>query len=387
MKKQLFLFSLLLLLVPVSSWGQVNEQDTLGIEEGFVDGTVETMPKVQFKKDRFIYLWDVTTSMQGEEWVLKNPSDSKSGYVKSYNKVADIYDLVVDELIRDINGITDETAEIVVIPFQSSASGSYRGDQNPWIYKTASGPNKQELIDKIRSSKKNWLTYRHVNTDIVPALSFVINSVISEDRKDIVKILTDGKMNDIPGLRQLMSQWCDIASKKKDMHAFYISLNEEADQCIKSIISEAQKQDCPFKIISPGPDGSIAIEMYEVVPYPNIAVNANDQFASSAPFVTAQMQVKGPGKLPTSFKVHFESDENPFISVNVTSAVKDNSFNVPFSFKMDFDEMRRHFNNGMKYPVKVHLTAVDGDNVYLLEDIITLYLTVKKEKKMTISWE
>ena len=43
--------------------------------------------------------------------------------------------------------------------------------------------------------------------------------------------------------------------------------------------------------------------------------------------------------------------------------------------------------DGMKYPVKVHLTAVDGENVYLMEDTITLYLTVEKEKKMTLSWE
>lgn len=379
----MFLFSLLLLLVPVSSWGQVNEQVAEQVndeETRWMDELVDEIPKAEFKKDRFIYLWDVTHSMQG-----KGFQDPKTGKWNAYRKEADIYDQVVDEIVRDINSITDETAEIIVIPFQSSAQGSYRGDKNPWIYRTASGPNKQELIEKIRSSKKDWLTYRHENTDVVPALSYVINSVISEDRVDYLKILTDGKMSDTEGLRKLMNQWCDIARKKNDMHAFYITLNDEAAESIKAIINDAQNQKCEFiDIIPPGPN---PLAFYQVIPYPAIAVNANDQLASDSPSVTAQLQVKGPGKLPESFKVKFESDENPFLTVDATCAVKENSFNVPLSFKMDLDGVKRSFKNNMKYPIKVHMTVVDGDNVYLMEDVITLYLTVKKEKKMTISWE
>ena len=345
-----------------------------------VEGQVQSMPKVEFKKDRFIYLWDVTHSMQGRGF--QNP---KTGKWDAYVKEADIYDQVVEEMVRDINAITDETAEIVVIPFQSSAPGSYRGDQNPWIYRTASGANKQELIGKIQSSKKEWLKYRHENTDVVPALSFIINSVISEDRVDYLKILTDGKMHDTKGLQDLMARWCEIAGRKKDMHAFYITLNQEAAESIRKIIQEAENKDC-IRVID-AEDDITKVTFYHVIPYPVIAVNANDQLASSSPSVTAQMQVKGPGKLPESFKVRFESEENPFLTVDAVRSAKDNAFNLPLSFKMNLDEMKRHFTNGMKYPVKVHLTAVDGENVYLMEDTITLYLTVEKEKKMTLSWE
>ena len=54
---------------------------------------------------------------------------------------------------------------------------------------------------------------------------------------------------------------------------------------------------------------------------------------------------------------------------------------------MPLNDMKRYFSNGMKFPVKVKMNAVDGDNVYLLEDTVTLYLTVDKEKKMTLNWE
>lgn len=343
-----------------------------------LEGQVQQIPKNEFKKDRYIYLWDVTLSMQGKEW---NSQTKKYDYVKE----KDIYDLVVDEIIRDINSITDESTEIVVIPFQSAADGSYRGDKNPWICKTASGPNKQELIEKIRSSKKNWLQYQHINTDVVPALKYVIESVISEDRIDYLKILTDGGMADMDGLRKLMAQWCQLAGRVNGMHAFYISLNKEASESIHQIIRNAQDQDC-FKIIDPG--NTKPLDFFQVLPYQTIAVNCNDQLAAETPSVTIQLQEKSQRKLPGSFVVSFEEDPNDFLTVNNCKVtVKDNSFTLPLQFKMTLDQMKRVFHNGMKFPVKVHLTVENGDNIYLLEDTVTLYLTVEKEKRMTLSWE
>ena len=56
----------------------------------------------QFKDVRQTYLWDVTLSMKG------------------YNGAPDIYDQVVDVMIKDIRSITDERTEIVVVPFQDT---------------------------------------------------------------------------------------------------------------------------------------------------------------------------------------------------------------------------------------------------------------------------
>lgn len=377
MKKTLFALTALFLATPVALLAQ--EPENPAQPEVRMDGQVQEIPKNTFKKDRYIYLWDVTVSMQGKVW---NTSTNKYDYVKE----TDLYDQVVEEIVRDINSITDETTEIVVIPFQSASPNSYQGTKEPWICKTASGPNKQALIEKIRGSKKEWLKYAHGNTDVVPALQFVIDKVISEDRVDYLKILTDGKMSDMEGLRKLMAQWCQLASRNNGMHAFYISLNAEASESIHAIIKNAQQQDC-FKILDPGPNHK-ALDFYQVIPYPSIAVNCNDQFASNSPSVTVQLQVKGPGKLPESFKARFEAQENDFVSVdNRILAVKDNSFVLPLQFKMGLNQMKNYFNNGMKYPVKVKMSAVDGENVYVLEDIITLYLTVEKQKKMTLTWE
>ncbi len=372
MKKSILLLTTLLLAVPVFLHAQDNPQEAIPL-----DGQVQEIPQNSFKKDRYIYLWDVTVSMQGKVW---NSASNKY----DYEKESDIYDQVVEEIIRDINSITDETTEIVVIPFQSASAGSYQSTKDPWICKTASGPNKQALIERIRASKKDWLKYAHGNTDVVPALSYVIHSVISDDRIDYLKILTDGKMADMDGLRKLMAQWCQLASQKKGMHAFYISLNQEASESIQAIIRDAQQQDC-FKIRKPGPE---PLAFFQVIPYPSIPVNCNDQLSSGSPAVNVQLQVKGPGKLPDSFKVRFQAQENPLVDVdNRIVQVKDNAFVLPLKFKTDMSGLKGAIATGMKYPVPVNMTVVDGDNVYLLENTVTLYLTVERQKKMTIRWE
>ena len=56
----------------------------------------------KFKDVRQTYLWDVTLSMKG------------------FNGAPDIYDQVVDVMIKDINSVTNERTEIVVVPFQDS---------------------------------------------------------------------------------------------------------------------------------------------------------------------------------------------------------------------------------------------------------------------------
>ena len=56
----------------------------------------------QFKDVRQTYLWDVTLSMKG------------------YNGAPNIYEKVVDVMVKDIQSITNERTEIVVIPFQDT---------------------------------------------------------------------------------------------------------------------------------------------------------------------------------------------------------------------------------------------------------------------------
>lgn len=372
MKSIYALFASLLLLSSVTVGGQ---ELSAPIQ---TDGQVQEIPKNTFKNDRYIYLWDVTVSMQGKVW-----DDNSKKY--TYNKDTDIYDQVVEELVRDISNIPDESTEIVVIPFQSASPNSYQGDKHPWIYKTASGQNKQDLIEKIRSNKKEWLKYSHVNTDVVPALSYVIHSVVSSDRVNYLKILTDGNMSDLPGLRRLMAEWCQLANQNHSMYAFYISLNKEASITMHNLIQEFQS--C-FKFIDKTDLANGALDFYQVLPYPTIAVNCNDQFAAQRPSVTVQLQEKGSRELPNSFKVRFEEENNPFLTVNnYLAAVKGNTFSLPLQFKMDLNSLKQHFQNGMKYPVRVNMKKEDGDNIYLLEDTITLYLSVDKEKKMTLNWE
>ena len=57
----------------------------------------------KYAKDiRQTYLWDVTLSMKG------------------FGGAPDIYDAVVDVMIKDIESISNERTEIVVVPFQNT---------------------------------------------------------------------------------------------------------------------------------------------------------------------------------------------------------------------------------------------------------------------------
>ena len=67
----------------------------------------------QFKDVRQTYLWDVTLSMKG------------------FNGAPDIYDKVVDVMIKDIQSISNERTEIVVIPFQDKELDVWRAYATP----------------------------------------------------------------------------------------------------------------------------------------------------------------------------------------------------------------------------------------------------------------
>ena len=68
---------------------------------GLILPSFSQTPKMQV--DRRIYLWDVTLSMQGYQ-----------------GKTPDIWDNVTAFLKKDIENISDENTELVILPFQEN---------------------------------------------------------------------------------------------------------------------------------------------------------------------------------------------------------------------------------------------------------------------------
>lgn len=143
-----------------------------------------------YKDIRLTYLWDVTLSMKG------------------YNGSPNIYDKVVIAMIKDIESVTNERTEIVVVPFQDSKYCE--------VWKEFATPEgKANLKSKIKAYKNDNVT----NTNISAPLQYAIDEIFTTDKIDIMKLMTDGVDNVDPNqLKHILDNWCQIA-KSKDVMA------------------------------------------------------------------------------------------------------------------------------------------------------------------------
>ena len=126
MKKRLFSFSLLLIVAVSMTFAQ-------------------TKPEIT---GRIVYLWDVTLSMHGGYCDMSNntPHVKKVGNqerkIPKYKKSDDIYDMVLEALIEDINDQIENT-EIVVIPFGNKVLDCWR--------EQGTEEGKSAITDKMKS--------------------------------------------------------------------------------------------------------------------------------------------------------------------------------------------------------------------------------------------
>lgn len=169
------------------------------------------MAQEKAPKERYTYVWDVTISMVG---VGGND---------------DIYDEVMELIIDDINNIpqNDET-EIVVVAFRENLDQrGYRVWKN-----VASSSGKKQLakeMENFPTSKKKTIDENpdRGKTNTYTALKYVVDNILSADRVDYLKIMTDGGCDEFAQLSSLIERWCEI-KEEKDVYAYYITLSEKA---------------------------------------------------------------------------------------------------------------------------------------------------------------
>lgn len=112
-----------------------------------------------YKDIRLTYLWDVTLSMKG------------------YNGSHNIYDKVVSAMIKDIESVTNERTEIVVVPFQNTKYCEMWKE-----YATPQGI--ANLKSKIKAYKNTDIT----NTNISAPLQYAIDEIFTTDDEEHKKI-------------------------------------------------------------------------------------------------------------------------------------------------------------------------------------------------------
>lgn len=240
------------------------------------------------KDVRQTYLWDVTLSMQG-----KAPG------------CPDIWEPVKEALITDIQQISDDRTEIVVIPFQHKALEEWR--------EPATAAGKARLVAKIKAYKiplHNFNGKMTTMTCLFEPLQYVVDKVLSVDKVDILMLMTDGIPDEHQKeYEQLLARWCEIA-KSKDAYGFYIMLTDQAAEG-KAVLKEINP--CRFDAIDVAKLNGTNVSILMLTPQQNIALNVREGYGEE---LTIKYAHNGSGTLQAGYKVHVYSYENSYIQVD-----------------------------------------------------------------------
>lgn len=268
----------------------------------------------QNKFQRRIYLWDVTLSMKG--WNGKTP---------------DIYDDVVDFLKREINSLTDEKTEIIVLPFQESIL-------DEWITK-ASEAGKKEIIDKIEKYNNGLVT----NTNIVQPIRTAQSKYIKDDRRNLLFLLTDGKQSG--GNQELLAtirNWERFA-EINNAYAVYVMLTKEAiDDEVVDIIQMTERIDVVTK---PG-----KFDVIDLQPVGPIRLNIKDEIGKP---VNIPLTYKKNIELPDGIKVSIESFNDSIIHISETSEIKDQT--ISFNLEYNYSRLKDSLGERTRIPLMLKL--------------------------------
>lgn len=297
-----------------------------------------------FKDERRTYLWDVTLSMKG------------------YNGAPDIYETVVDALTKDIQQISNPRTEIVVIPFQD---GPYC---EVWRA-NATAEGKQQLSRKIKEYSNDEIT----NTNIALPLQYVMENVFTEDRIDVLKLMTDGKTQTPDQLDRVLNGWCSVA-QAKDAYGFYIILTSAAwdDRVVKKL-----NDICRFEAI----EGTQIDEIVSIFPAETVSLNLRDDFNKP---LTIKLTPNDGSSIPDNFKLHVRCEENPYIAIDEWATVDNNRITVQPRFLKSQTEL---IDTVRQTPTEVFRLQLESDTerfplTRLLSDVVYLELINKPEKTL-----
>lgn len=311
------------------------------------------------KDKRYTYLWDVTLSMKG------------------YGGAPNIYDEVVRVMLADIESITNERDEIVVVAFQDTKFCEV------WREK-ATPQGKKNLKSKIKAYHNDKVTH----TNISAPLQYSIDEIFTTDRIDIMKLLTDGIDNvDPQKLQNILDNWCEMA-KDKDVYGYYVLLAEAAHKSGMSFKLEAI---CRFEEIdATGPQGpSVVNDIRQLnVDAPDcvaMVINVRDEYnkPKRIKFVVDRGEVVKPG-----YKVRFETRSNPYLEIDeVATMDANNTFELHPRFKMSQSDIKaQQWEECQDIILDFKPQTVDGPHEFtrLLDDSANIKLINKPEKTVEI---
>ena len=378
MKRNLFSLFLLCFLVGIAMPFRAEASMTGQSESG----------KIIPKKERRIFLWDVTISMVGAtehtgEGIVKGTKRSNPdfNYAQSnypnYNASKDIFDKTRQTLINLIDGIRTESTEIIVLPFRNKIVGPYKSD--------ATAKGKANLKKYIMEWNDLQVGGTYTGSCLQEALSY-----FTPDRRNHVILLTDGEPSlDVEGakLLRILDNWNgDKETEGIGDRLTYVMLTDEAVN--KKIQNIADENDA-ITVILPGE--SIE-EMCSLSVGHNTSIHVRDFFdgtvaSNGKGTFELPFTFEGPA-IPKEYKLHLSIEDNDFVDVETDVKVIGNKFVIPFTLKKTLAE------NISELPHDSNLTLVltmKEDSVFKNVNIVDgreamVELVLKAEPRVKISW-
>lgn len=196
------------------------------------------------KKERRIYLWDVTISMVGatkdgncpKAMPRTNPDYQYNEGYDRYNSSKDIFDDTRNALVKSIEDIVNEDCEIVVVPYTDKW-------ETPMRVLSASDADKASIISQVKS----WNNLHSAGTYTGKCLQEVIDMYFrgnSDGRFNRIILLTDGEAKDKSLLLSVLKEWDKNikGTKYSDNRLVYVMLTDEAkDDELANLIDNKNK--------------------------------------------------------------------------------------------------------------------------------------------------
>lgn len=330
------------------------------------------------KKERRIYLWDVTLSMKGPR----------------YGGDKDIWDDVKKKLIKTIDGITDPDTEIILLPFQHRIIDCKKE------LATTEGKNNLKTYIKGFDLPKSWCGNANTGheakngekgtttmTKLYAPIKECVDNYVDNRKTNVLIIMTDGLSDFHEDSLQfdnlIKNEWCDLLIAK-DIYAFYFMLTPQA-------IIKTQDSCGRMNIIFP--DDDIQLTTFELTPPSTKNYNVKDDFGKP---IEICFDINTANKMEDGYNIHVTSTDNPYFSINQDYIFNPNSKSITIEPEILFDnknELRQYiWQNDSE--AKVELIYTPGKDMekrnspVIIRDIHTnILLNIEKERTITLEWE
>lgn len=340
-----------------------------------------------FKKERRVFLWDVTISMVGATRNADCPNGTKRSkpdfdYAKSgfpnYNSDKDIFDVTRETLVKMIYQIENESTEIIVLPFRNGIVGEFRA--------TASASGKEQIINDIM----NWNNLQSGGTFTATCLKMAVNKYFTKDKINRLFLLTDGEPSNNEGAELLdyLEKWQGLKETKgSSCYLVYVMLTDEAEfYGIGEIAKESGGDITVVKDfeeptwLAINHKASIHIRDYFNGKYSS---GGNGEFKVPFTFLAGT-------KIPENSIFHFCIEDNDYIAIDPDAVIRtDNGrFIVPFSLKMSLEEYLSKLPSDTETIITAECvkdTACNKNISVTGSNLVNISLVLYREPRVSIS--